>query len=189
MEKINDILVKMVRVKAERNEEPSVVLIDSQSTKTSEQAGVRGFDAGKKVKGRKRHILTDYLGLLIGVRVHSADIQDRDGAKILLEPLEHSRPRIEKIIGDGGYAGEALAEWFYELREDDHENQIELVIVKRSDQSKGFELLPHRWIVEPTLSWLSKNRRLAKDYEIYTDTSEAIIQLAMIKIMLKRLSS
>jgi putative transposase len=76
MEKINDILVKMVCVKAERNEEPSVVLIDSQSTKTSEQAGVRGFDAGKKVKGRKRHILTDYLGLLLGVRVHLADIQD-----------------------------------------------------------------------------------------------------------------
>jgi putative transposase len=141
------------------------------------------------VKGRKRHILTDYLGLLISVVVHSADIQDRDGAKILLEPLEFSRPGIEKIIGDGGYAGEALADWIYELRDDEHENQIELEIVKRSDLSQGFELLPHRWIVERTLSWLAKNRRLSKDYEIFTTTSEALIQLAMIKIMLKRLAT
>jgi transposase len=82
---------------------------------------------------------------------------------------------------------EALADWIYELRDDEHENQIELEIVKRSDLSQGFELLPHRWIVEQTLSWLAKNRGLSKDYEIFTTTSEALIQLAMIKIMLKRL--
>jgi putative transposase len=186
-EKMNADLVKMVRVSYGKDEEPSVVLIDSQSTKTSEQGGTKGYDAGKKIKGRKRHILTDTLGLLLGIVVHSADIQDRDGAKLVLEHLEYSRPRVELIIADGGYAGE-LEELVEELKDEDDDNELELKIVKRSDQAKGFEVIPFRWIVERTLAWISKNRRFSKDYEVHTATSVGRIQLAMIRIMLKRLA-
>jgi putative transposase len=184
-EKINEVLTRVVRKEAGREEEPSVAIIDSQSVKTGEQNCDKGYDAGKKVKGRKRHILTDVMGLILAVVVHTADIQDRDGAKLVLEPLEYSRPRLELILADSGYAGE-LEEWVSELRDDDSE--IELQIVRRSPEDKGFKLLPWRWIVERTLSWISKNRRMSKDYEVYTATSETFTYMAMCRIMLNRLA-
>jgi putative transposase len=125
--------------------------------------------------------VVDTLGLLLRCVVHSADIQDRDGAKLVLEDLGEEFPRLRKIWADGGYAGRLVEEatgW----------GKWALEIVKRSDQAKGFELLPHRWIVERTFAWLGRYRRLSKDYEAFTETSETMIRLAMIRLMLRRLA-
>jgi putative transposase len=184
-QRIHDALVVQVRKSVGKKAEPTAAIIDSQSTKMADQRGERGYDAGKKVKGRKRHILVDTLGLILVCIVHTADIQDRDGAKLVLAELETSRPKIQKIWADGGYAGQ-LEEWVGELREDDKE--IELDIVRRSDHTKGFKVLPRRWIVERTFAWLSKYRRLSKDYEVYTESSRAMIFIAMIKTMAGKLS-
>lgn len=185
-ERVNDTLTRCVRLASGRDEEPSVAIIDSQSVKTSEQNCEKGYDAGKKVKGRKRHIITDVLGLVLAVTVHSAGIQDRDGAKLVLEHLDYSRPRMELILADSGYAGQ-LQEWVEEMRDD--YNQIEMRIVKRNEEQVGFEVQPWRWIVERTFAWISKNRRMSKDYEVYTGTSEAFVYMAMTRIMLKRLEA
>lgn len=141
----------------------------------------RGYDAGKKIKGRKRHIVVDTLGLIIGVVVHAADVQDRDGAKKVIEEIRFRCPRMEKLWADGGYSG-ALIEWVEKFA------GWNLEIVKRSDAAKGFELLPHRWIVERTFAWLSRYRRLSKDYEFFAETSENFIYMAMINLMLHRLA-
>lgn len=142
--------------------------------------GARGYDAGKKIKGRKRHIIVDTLGLLLAVVVHPANIQDRDGAKLVLAKLVGKFSRLKLIWADGGYAGK-LIEWTQEL------GHWILEIVKRSDDVTGFQVLPKRWIVERTFAWFGRNRRLSKDYETLTDSSEAIIYLAMIHLMLRRL--
>jgi putative transposase len=144
--------------------------------------GANGYDAGKNVKGRKRHIVVDTLGLLLAVVVHCAGIQDRDGAKPVFEKLCGAYPRLQLIWADGNYAGQlvvwvaAVAGWVLE-------------IVKRSDKAQGFVLLPHRWIVERTFGWLMKYRRLAKDYEETCASSEAWIRLAMIHLMARRLTT
>jgi putative transposase len=141
-----------------------------------------GYDAGKKIKGRKRHILVDTLGLLLNVVVHRADIQDRDGALHLLRRARRLFPFIERIFADGGYAGQkmALVAW--------RTGTWRLQIVKRSDAA-GFEVLPKRWIVERTFAWISRNRRLARDFERYAATVTAFVRLAMIRIMLRRLAA
>ena len=141
-----------------------------------------GYDAGKKVKGRKRHILVDTLGFLLSVVVHPADVQDRDGAFQLLRRARRLFPFIERIFADGGYAGEkmALVVW--------RTGAWKLEIVKRSNAS-GFEVLPKRWIVERTFAWISRNRRLARDFERYATTAAAFVRLAMIRIMLRRLAA
>ena len=141
-----------------------------------------GYDAGKKIKGRKRHILVDTLGLLLNVVVHSADVQDRDGACHLLRRARRLFPFIKHIFADGGYAGEkmALVVW--------RTGAWKLEIVRRSDV-KGFEVLPKRWIVERTFAWISRNRRLARDFERYAATVAAFVRLAMIRIMLRRLAA
>ena len=141
-----------------------------------------GYDAGKKIKGRKRHILVDTLGLLLSVVVHSADIQDRDGALQLLRRTRRMFPFIERIFADGAYAGRkmALVAW--------RTGTWRLQIVKRSD-APGFEVLPKRWIVERTFAWISRNRRLARDFERYAATVAAFVRLAMIRIMLRRLAT
>src|SRR5271154_4386573 len=136
----------------------------------------QGYDAGKKVTGRKRHILVDTLGLLLSVAVHPADIQDRDGVTFLLNASTRALfPFIERIFADGGYQGPpATGKWIIE-------------IVKRNELHK-FVVLPKRWIVERTFAWISRNRRLARDFERYATTVAAFIRLAMIRLMLRRLT-
>ncbi len=142
----------------------------------------QGYDAGKKVTGRKRHILVDTLGLLLNVVVHPANIQDRDGAALVLNPRTRALfPFIERIFADAGYQGPRVAKaaadtgsWIVE-------------IVKRNELHK-FVVLPKRWIVERTLAWISRNRRLARDFERYATTAAAFVRLAMIRIMLRRLT-
>ena len=141
-----------------------------------------GYDAGKKVKGKKRHILVDTLGLLLHVIVHPADIQDRDGGVLLLSTLFGLFPFLKKLFADGGYQGprfeQAVAKILPEL-------QVE--IVKRSDQAKGFKSLPKRWVVERTFAWLGRCRRLAKDFENLTRIALTFVKLASIRLMMRRL--
>jgi putative transposase len=180
LEQINQRLRERVRQQAGRKRTPSAAIIDSQTVKTTEVGGPRGFDAGKKVNGRKRHILVDTIGLLLLVVVHAGDVQDRDGAKLVLARIKGRFARLRLIWADGGYAGQ-LVSWVKE------QLRIALEIVKRSDEVVGFEVLPRRWVVERTLAWISRCRRLSKDYEALTETSEAYVYLAMIHLMLKRL--
>jgi putative transposase len=177
--RINDALRETVRTSCGREATPSAAVIDSQSVKTVDIKGDRGYDAGKKVKGRKRHIVVDTIGMLLVVVVHTANIQDRDGAKLVLERIKGRFGRLRLIWADGGYAGQ-LIEWVKSTI------SCMLQIVKRSDVAVGFEVLPKRWIVERTFGWLNKYRRLSKDYEQLLESSESMIHLAMINVMLHR---
>ena len=177
---INAALREQVRLTQGRHETPSAAIIDSQSVKTTEQGGERGDDAGKKVNGRKRHIIVDTMGLLLWVVVHGAGMQDRDGAKLVLAAITGRFGRLTLIWADSAYAGQ-LVTWVY------RHIRCALEIVKCNPSSQGFEVLPKRWIVERTLAWLSRCRRLSKDYERLPVTSEAFIYIAMAHLMLKRL--
>ena len=184
-EKLNHALRVKVRVAEGRNPSPTAAILDSQSVKGAEQGGPTiGYDAGKKIGGRKRHLLVDTLGLILGLGVTSAAVQDRDGAAALLSSLYLLFGKLQIIWADGGYAG-ALVKWVKGLRPF---GKLHLDITRRSDDAKGFQLVRKRWIVERTFSWFYKSRRLSRDYEKRTDHSESHIYVCMCRIMLKRLA-
>jgi putative transposase len=178
---VNEVLRTQLRRVEGREPSPSAAILDSQTTKTTEQGGVRGYDAGKQINGRKRHILVDTLGLLLVVVVHAANIQDREGAKLLFSKIRGRFPRLHKIWADGAYAG-MLVDWVKQRF------SWVLEIVKRPEGVKGFQVLPRRWVVERTLAWLTHCRRLSKDYEALPETSEGFVYAAMTHLMVKRLA-
>lgn len=180
---VHDVLRDWLRKTEQRNVAPSAAIIDSQSVKTADQAGERGYDAGKNIKGRKRHIAVDSLGLLLMVWISSAAVQDRTAAKTLIALLLKSFTRLQVIWADSGYLG-ALVQWVKALRPF---GKLRLEIIKRTG-GKGFQVLPKRWIVERTFAWFYKCRRLCRDYEVRLDHSQAMLRLCMIRIMVRRLA-
>jgi putative transposase len=183
-EEINTALREKVRRKAGKQSEPTAGVLDSQSVKMSDQGGPSGFDAGKKIKGRKRHLLTDSLGLLMAVMVTPADVQDRDGAVMLLAGCFMEFWSLAVIWADAAYKG-ALVEWVKGLHP---QGNLHLEIVSKLANQKGFVVLPKRWVVERTFGWLYRWRRLRSDYEHRTDHSESMIKIASIGMMLNRLT-
>ncbi len=179
---IMDSLRSLVRVSEGRSPNPTAGIIDARTNKSAVKYVNFdiGYDAGKKIKGRKQHIIVDILGLPIAVLVHAADIQDRDGAKALFTQITENEPTLKIIFADGGYTGK-LVDWANKTF------PWKLEIVKRSELHK-FVVLPKRWIVERTFSWLVDHRRIARDHERDPKTSEALIQIAMIRLMLRRLA-
>ena len=179
---INDALVEIARRLAGREPQPTAAIIDSQSVKTTESGGPRGFDAGKKIKGRKRHIVTDTQGHLLSAIVHPANVQDRDGAPTVVTLACASYPTIAHLFADGGYAGEKLEN---ALRRIDGPT---IQIVKRPDEAKGFVVVARRWVVERTLAWLNRCRRLAKDWEASVTSAEAWLLIASTRQLVRRIA-
>ena len=173
----------MTRQRDDRHPGASAAILDSQSVKTTEEAGaISGYDAAKGVKGRKRHLLVDSSGLVLSALVSPASIQDRDGARALLAGLAPLVPRLKKIWADGAYSGKALAEWCHDR------GGWTLEVVNKRAEVGGFEVLPRRWVVKRTFAWLGRQRRSSKDYERKVKTSETMIQIAMSRLMLARLA-
>ena len=180
-QRIHDTLRAKVRRRAGRHKQPTAGCLDSQSVKTTAVPGSRGFDKAKLINGRKRHILVDTQGLLMAVVVTPASVQDRDGARLLLSRLGGACKKLRRIWVDGGYRGQLL-DWVAA------HCRFRLQVVPRPEEQKGFAVLPRRWVVERTLAWLGHYRRLSKDYERLETTSETLVRIAMIRVMLRRLA-
>ena len=185
LERIHHTLYVKCREQAGREASPTAAIIDSQSVKSAEKGGAassRGFDAGKKIKGKKRHILVDTQGLLMHAVIHAADIQDRDGGVLVMASLFGLYPFLLKLYADGGYQGPQFQAALCRVMK-----QVSVEIVKRSDTAKAFVVLPKRWIVERTIAWLNRCRRLAKDWECLNRNALAFLRWASIRLMLRKL--
>jgi transposase len=182
-DRLHDALRDRVRDAAGRDPMASAGIVDAQSVKGADTvgAGSRGFDAGKKVNGRKRHIVVDTMGLLLAVIITTAAVQDRDGARTVLDRLRFTMPSVVHIWADGGYAG-TLTDWARDRL------RLVIEIVRKPLGIKTFQVLPRRWVVERTLAWITRCRRLNHDYERLPEHSDAMIKWAMIGLMTRRIS-
>lgn len=172
-----------VRATHGKRSRPTAAILDSQSVKSDGHGGAVGYDAAKRIKGRKRHLLVDTLGLILGVAVTPASTPEREGAQGLLGRVLVWFTWLRRLWVDGGYSGATFAQWVKEIRP-----KLEVEVVKRSDDVQGFKVLPRRWVVERTLGWLMRQRRLVRDYERTESSAEAWIYIAMIRIQLRRLA-
>jgi transposase len=177
-ESINHHLVMMDRERAGREASPSAAVIDTQSVKTTEAGGPHGYDAGKKINGRKRHALVDTDGRGLEVQVHPASVQDRDGAPSVLKASRARFPFIEKVFADSIYAGERVAA----------ATSILVQIVRKLPDQVGFQVLPRRWVVERFFAWINRNRRLAKDFEATINSATAFLYAACVMLLARRLA-
>jgi len=185
LDRIHHVLLVKVREMEGREASPTAAIIDTQAVKATEKGGLQrdpvGYDAAKKTKGIKRNVIVDTIGLLLGIAVIPANIQDRDCAADLIRKTRRLFPWIVKIFADGGYAGAKLKAALAG-------QPVELEIVKRTDNEGGFKVVRRRWVIERTLSWLRRNRRLMAHYEAFALIAEGFAKLAMICVMLKRLA-